>query len=186
MLTFALAGCGGAEKPTPKNFTKILNAYHANNPQCIVAAVDIDKDGSAGPLRIARAERPSSMDRLSKAGLMTRTERIVGTPPKNQAFYQATPLGLAKLEPSTFGGDVMKACFGNREVVEILEISEPALKKDALITTVKYTFTMQNTQDWAKTQVMKDGFAQLKFDMKDGGNQRTEDLVKTDKGWRVE
>lgn len=172
--------------PNDKTFTKALNAYHAQNPQCIVAAVDITEEGKAGPLRIARAERPSSMDRLSKAGLMTRTERIVGTPPKNQAFYEVTPLGRASLEPSSFGGDVMKACFGTRTVKDIISFTEPVEKDGTTSTSVTYSFTMKNAPEWANAAVMQEGFRQLEFDMMPGGNQRSEDLVKTNKGWVVQ
>lgn len=169
LLAALVAGCSTANKPTPENFTKVINAWYAEHSDCLFP------HGQTFPYEVAPGagskEQKQQMDSLTDAGLLTRLEDRsihVDRYSLNAAGNRFAP----------------RFCYGQRSVSNLDSFTPPAPHNGFTESTVTYHYTMMNVPVWARTDKVEAAFPQL---AKDLANNPTDQitLATVGAGWQV-
>jgi hypothetical protein len=169
VLLALVGGCSSANKATPENFTKVINAWYADHSDCLFP------HGQEFPYEVAPGtgakEQKQQMDSLTDAGLTTRLEDRsihVDRYSLNAAGNRFAP----------------RFCYGQRSVTSIDSFTPPAPHNGFTETTVTYHYTMSNVPVWAKTDQIKAAFPQLAKDLADNPSDQVT-LATVGAGWQV-
>lgn len=162
-------GCSNANKPTAENFTKTINAWFQDRPDCLFPG------GRRFPYEVAPGkgakEAKEQMDSLMTAGLLKRLEDR----DLHVDSYTLTPAGN-RAAPAF--------CYGHREVTAIDGFTPPAPRNGFNETDVSYHYQMLNVPVWAKTDEVIKAFPQLAKDLGDSPSDKIT-LATVGAGWQV-
>jgi hypothetical protein len=169
-LALFLGGCSNSEnKPTPENFTKTINAWYQDRPDCLFPG------GRHFPYEVAPGkdakQSKAQMDSLMDAGLLKRLEDR----DLHVDSYSLIPAG-ERAAP--------KFCYGHREVTSIVNSTPPGPHNGFTETTVTYHDQMLDVPVWAKTPQVMAAFPDLAKDLSDSPTDQIT-LATVGAGWQV-
>lgn len=169
-LALGMMACTGYKSPSPENFIRAINAYYAENDDCLYpSALHFPYEIHAHELSPAKIK---GLDALAKAGLLQRgVERDIQV-----TRYSLTPYASGRVTG--------RFCYGHREVTAIESSTPPATNNGQQTTQVTYHYKMMDVPGWAQSDDMKAAFPALAKDTSDQP-QDTIQLVLTVNGWRV-
>lgn len=164
-----LGGCNNENKPNAENFTKVINAWFQDRPDCLFPG------GRRFPYEVAPGtgakQAKQQMDSLMTAGLLKRLEDR----DLHVDSYSLTPIGN-RAAPAF--------CYGHREVTSIEGFTPPGPRNGFTETTVTYHYQMLDVPVWAKTDEVKKAFPQLSKDLGDSPSDQIT-LATVGAGWQV-
>jgi hypothetical protein len=156
-LLFLLGGCSTANKPTPENFMKTLNAYYQERNDCLFP------QGRHFPYEVAPGtdarQGKAQMDSLTNAGMFTRLEDL----DLHVDSYSLTPIGQ-RYAP--------RFCYGHRNVTSIESFTPPSPRNGFTETDVTYHYSEADVPVWARTPAIVAAFPQLKKDLSDSSTDK--------------
>ena len=120
VLLIPATGCNSGSKATPENFTKTINSYFLEHPDCLLANIHF-------PYETTDKENTKQMDSLAKALLLKKEEEMS----IHASRYTVTEVG-ARYAP--------RFCYGHREVTSIDSFTPPAVSNGFNHTTVTYHY----------------------------------------------
>ena len=169
-LALFLGGCSNSEnKPTPENFTKVINAWFQDRPDCVFP------EGRHFPYEVAPGkdakQSKAQMDSLMDAGLLKRLEDRdlhVDSYSLNPAGERAAP----------------RFCYGHREVTSIVSSTPPGPHNGFTETTVTYRYQLLDVPVWAKTEQVRAAFPAVAKDLSDSPTDQIT-LATVGAGWQV-
>lgn len=162
-------GCSNGNKPTAENFTKTINTWYQDRPDCLFAG------GRRFPYEVApgagQKQSKQQMDSLMTAGLLKRLEDR----DLHVDSYSLTPVGN-RFAPAF--------CYGHREVTSIEGFTPPGPHNGFTESTVTYHYQMLDVPVWARTDEVKAAFPQLAKDLSDSPSDQIT-LATVGAGWQV-
>ncbi|WP_051882334.1 hypothetical protein [Parvularcula oceani] len=193
----ALSACAEGERDETAQYTAALNAYYADNPECVRVGRPVDDDGVVFKVMEAEASQnreTAKLDALVSAGLLTVRTVDIETPdfrtgntvPEAERRYVLTEMGRAALAPQALAGrgrrGASQFCYGHREVTAVLRSTEPADAVGAKVTSVTYSYELSYVADWASRDAVRAAFPGI-WVAADGPAEDTDELVLTNEGW---
>ena len=164
-LVLSSIGCNSKAKPTPENFTKTVNAYFSERPDCLFSGIRF-------PYATADAQITKQMNSLVKAQLLESSfEYAVHT-----TRYTVTSVGT-RYAP--------RFCYGHR-IVSFIDNFQPPAKGPSGFpeTKVSFHYTLEDVPVWAKSQGILDAFPDIAEKINHGGDGSLS-LAQTMAGWQV-
>jgi hypothetical protein len=131
LLLAPVSACNSGTKATPENFTKTINSYFLDHPDCLLANIHF-------PYETSDKDSTKQMDTLVKANMLAKSEEMS----IHASRYTPTDAG-ARYAP--------RFCFGHREVTNIDSFTPPAVSNGYNHTTVIYHYEMKEVPVWAKS-----------------------------------
>ena len=157
-------GCNSKTKPTPENYTAVLNAYYVEHRECLLADVKF-------PYETGEGESGKQMQALAVAKLVEGAK----DPGLKVARYTLTPAGV-RVGPHF--------CYGHRVVTSIDGSTPPAVANGFTETVVDYTYKVEDVAVWAKTPEVLAAFP--KMAAQTGGETKAKaTLALSGVGWSV-
>jgi hypothetical protein len=167
IILFFLAGtvgCNSKTKPTPENFTKALNAYFPEHPDCLLP-------GMRFPFETSDPAKVKQMNSLVKATLLE--------------VHQEASIHVSRYTVTTTGTRYApRFCYGYRSVSSIDSSTPPAVVNGFPQVQVTYHYTMQNVPIWAKSADVQLAFPALAAATSGHASDRAT-LAQTMAGWQV-
>jgi hypothetical protein len=185
-----LAACDDSQKADKVTFGEVLQGYYDLHPVCaaipLTFPAELRSDGDAA--------RKRQLEPLVTAGLIS-----VATIQKNElpASGQGQAVDYLRYTPSAAGEKVVRKgansflggtdiCFARRKVVKIDSFTEPADAAGVKMSQVTYDYELKDVESWATGPEIAAGLPQIGAVLTKPGNQATDVLVQTDKGWKHE
>jgi hypothetical protein len=169
-LALSLTACNSYKAASPENFTRAINAYYAENDDCLYpSALHFPYEVQAHELSPGQVK---ALDALTTAGLLKRGEEK----DIQVKRYSLTPYGSSRVTG--------RFCYGHRQVTSIDSSTPPATVNGQQTTQVTYHYKMMDLPGWAQSDDMRATFPALAKDTADQP-QDTVRLVLTVNGWRV-
>jgi hypothetical protein len=164
-LLATAAGCHKKSDPTPENFTKGLNAYFLQHPDCLFP------DPPRFPYETSDPEKTKQMNTLVESQLLkVSVERDI-----HVSRYTPTPAG-ERLAP--------KFCYGHRVVTSIDSFTPPTTRNGFPESDVTYHYKVEDVPIWANTAAVRAVFPRFASEI--GGNATDKaTLAATITGWQV-
>ncbi len=169
LLALGLGGCNGKKTAASNvNFQRAINAYfYTGRDECLFpTAYKFPNE-----VKVGEKDEMKSMDALSKAGLLTRTE--------DGAFklvrYALTPLGTRATG---------RFCYGHRDVTSVDSFTPLHAVEGRKATEVTYHYRMVDVPVWAQDAGIQKAFPEMA--RKIGGNAEGKTTVMSAyEGWEV-
>jgi hypothetical protein len=169
LLMIAIGGCTRKKtEASNENFKRAINAYFYNHrDECLFTTARKFPD----EVKVHEKDEMKTMDALSKAGLLKRTE--------DGAFqlvrYELTPLG-------TRGSG--RFCFGHRDVTAVDSFTPLRVEDKRKASDVTYHYRIVDAPVWAQDENLKKQFPELA--RKTNGNAEGKTTVMSAyEGWEV-
>ena len=169
LLMVAIGGCTRKKtEASNENFQRAINAYFYNHrDECLFTTARKFPD----EVKVHEKDEMKSMDALSKAGLLTRTE--------DGAFqlvrYELTPLGTRATG---------RFCFGHRDVTSVDSFTPLRIEDKRKASDVTYHYRIVDAPVWAQDENLKKQFPELA--RKTSGNAEGKTTVMSAyEGWEV-
>lgn len=160
-----LGGCTTKSSPTPENYTKALNTYFADRPECLLP------DGPRFPLETTDPGKTRQLNALASAKLLeVKEEKSI-----HVSRYTLTPAGQ-RMAP--------RFCYGHREIVSIDGSTPPAQANGFPETQVAYTYKIVDVPVWAKDADVQAAFPDAARAMNSTSTGKIT-LARTMAGWSV-
>ena len=178
-------------------FTAALNAYYADNPECVRVGRPADEDGVVAEIKLSLLNRDPDLpklDALAQAGVLTvqdvevETPGQLGLPSTREAVrrYTLTSEGEVSLRAETgrrdFRRGATELCYGHREVASVLRSMQPPQATGEHVASVAYAYQLNSVADWARYEAVAAAFPTVSRSI-DGPNEDTDELVLTSDGW---
>ena len=202
-----LAGCSDSKKASDGNFKKAIDAYLVKKPMCINAPTSDtrpagqEKGASPFPAYVAMPTAPAgqsnfedrtrSFDALVKSGLASTSTGTIesdsswgGSKTKLAVkIYNLTEQGqkafVKSPDGNPYGNDF---CYGTPAVSEVTQFTEPSAAFGATMSSVAYTYHVNDQAGWATNPAMVEAFPILKQATGDKLEGKTT-VVLTNNGW---
>ena len=178
-------------------FAAALNAYYADNPECVRVADPADEAGVIAEIMqadIKRDRRVSRLEALVDIGLLevrvadVEVETFRQSDPTTAAArqYVLTDDGRGALQPAEKASRGRRAatafCYGHRQVDAIKTATEPADALGVRTVNVRYAYELADVPGWALSARMADAFPEI-ASTAEGLQEGSAELVLTDRGW---
>ena len=158
-------GCNTKTKATPENFTKAVNAYFLERPECLFPNLRF-------PYATSDPTETKQMDSLVRSRLLESSyESAVKT-----TRYRVSRTG-ERFAP--------RFCYGHREVSSIDHFTPPQTGPSGFPeTTVDYRYTLKDVPVWAQSSDIAKSFPKMEKSTTAGGTDKIT-LAQTLAGWQV-
>ncbi len=158
------SGCNSETSPTPENFTKALNTYFLEHPDCLLVDMRF-------PYETSDPAKTKQLNTLVKSQLLdVSVETAI-----HASRYTVTAAGT-RYAP--------RFCFGHREITSIDGSTPPVVANGFKQSQVTYHYTMQDTPVWAKSADVLAAFPTLAL-ATSGQATGKATLSQTIAGWEV-
>lgn len=196
-----LAACGNNPKAANKgNFKTSLNAHFENNKECFRFGRGITEKGYIIEIRDFKPKQKSKRltdkeyyDGFMDLGLLERetfTRRDIslmpGRPGKELQYFGYKLTDAANAYLPTEGGKNLKEthlCYATRNVVNVLNFTEPAEQIGATVSRVDYSYTLQDIAPWANSPIITARYPQVTEQLAKDTLKDNDDLILTNNGW---
>jgi hypothetical protein len=180
-----LAACGSQREVSKRNFQRIVQT-HLDGKDNAVCIGDLSKKFPYEEERSSSsAARLKSLDALSYAGLIKRTEtetEKTTSKGKTRAVtvlgYDLTETGKQYYREGTPGG----FCFGQTKIQSVDLYTEPADAMGVKLAQVYFTYKLENIPDWVRSPALKTVEPEL-IENLDKDQKGKVVLVLTSEGW---
>ncbi|WP_035349073.1 hypothetical protein [Edaphobacter aggregans] len=164
-IVLPVVGCNSKTKPTPANFTQVLNSYFLEHPECLFSGVRF-------PYATSDPDMTKQLNTLVKSKMLESSyESSVHT-----TRYTVAPAG-SRYAP--------RFCYGHRTISTIDSFTPPAKGATGFPEThVAYHYTIQDTPVWAKSPDVLAAFPEMASALANGGSGQAT-LAQTLAGWQV-
>ena len=165
MIFAFVVGCNTKTKATPENFTKTINTYFQERPECLLSGVHF-------PYATSDPALTKQLNTLVKTQLLESSyESAVRT-----TRYTVTKTG-ARYAP--------RFCYGHRVVSSIDSFTPPAKGATGFPEThISYHYTLTDVPVWVKTSEVIGAFPDMAVATTSGGSGQVT-LAQTIAGWQV-
>lgn len=165
VILLAIVGCNSKTKATPENFTKTINTYFQERPECLFSGLHF-------PYATSDPAITKQLNTLVKTLLLESSyESAVRT-----TRYTVTKTGT-RYAP--------RFCYGHRVVGSIDSFTPPAKGATGFPEThVIYHYTLTDVPVWAKTSDVVNAFPEMGIATTSGGSGKIT-LAQTLAGWQV-
>jgi hypothetical protein len=138
-LLVAASACDSKTKPTPANFTAVLNAHFLEHPECLLPNAPHFPYETGDPVELKQ------MNALVDAQLLTvSSEQTIRV-----SRYDTTPAG-ARVAP--------RFCYGHRVITTIDSFTPPAPANGFPETQVSYHYKIEDIPVWADSAGVRAAF----------------------------
>ena len=192
-----LSGCKNPQKSNEANFKAAINEYLIKHGKtCIPISRPFPFDipianlnETAGPV--------TEMAALERVGLLhsTNTTAVVhgmldalrgSRPPQAVKRYEMSSDGQKYFQQyQTAIGQSDGFCYGQKEVNSIVKWDELVKQGDSSVTSVTYTYRIENQADWARQPDVERAFPIIKMTLDQAGTNQTAEAHLTNKGWEI-
>lgn len=186
-----LAGCSDAMDANKTNFENVLNKTLAEDPVCFGISI-LGDNMSKFPVTyskraLAYAHNTKNLNQFIKTGLVSSETVTLEAKTHWGGSQTGTKYDLTEMGKKYFVEDsyLSRFCYGNKVLNEIIEYTEPAETGGVKVSTVKYSYIVEDIPDWAKNDYLKNI-------VKEALNSRDEPikdetvLYLTNKGWSTD
>jgi hypothetical protein len=158
-------GCNSKTKPTPANFTQVLNTYFLEHPECLFSGIRF-------PYATSDPVMTKQLNTLVKSQLLESSyESAVRT-----TRYTVARAGT-RYAP--------RFCYGHRAVNSIDSFTPPGKGASGFPEThVTYHYTVEDAPVWAKSSDVVAAFPEMANALANGGSGQAT-LAQTLAGWQV-
>ncbi|WP_024302910.1 ubiquitin-associated-like domain-containing protein [Pseudogulbenkiania sp. MAI-1] len=187
-LMVALTGCSDPKAASNDNFSKAINAYFEANPACLYVT------NKTLPLKVWSGPHSYDMnvhslpqlDALAKVGLLTVTETQEasgsGLMKANRTYRTYALTDKGQKSYATWGKQNKGFCYGQLEVVDVTNFTEPSPLMGVTVSQVNYSFRVKEAADWSQDPAVKAAYG--KEVVPQGETVKgTTIMVKTGEGW---
>jgi hypothetical protein len=186
VLLVLAPSCSDPRKPSEKNFRVAIQAYlDASYPKCILmGSFPVDTP------ELDLSNMSPALEALKDAGVLTSREKsrrtaggFFGEKKKTQVLstYDLTSEGRKSYDPNA-GKGRGGICIGKARVIDIARFTEPADFLGSRISSVTYTFAVENLPPWAHNAAVAKAFHQVE-QWNNSPLQASDVVVLTNKGW---
>lgn len=181
----ALAACGSQREVSKRNFQRIIQTHldGKDNAQCI------SDQSKKFPFEEERnstsAARLKSLDALSYAGLLKRTETEVEKTSSKGKTRTVTVLSYDLTETGKqyhHEGPSSGFCFGKTRLQSVDLYTEPADAMGIKVARVYYTYRLEDVPEWVRSPALKNVEPEL-IENLDNDQKGVSVLVLTSEGW---
>jgi len=190
-----LGACSSPKDANEKNFKAAIQDYLSQDQACMrifdrrdeLPTIQVKSNRYNDDLRI------KTFDALVSYGIFTveKNEEEGNNSVKRHKVksYTLTDKGkeFVQVKNTSYSGDTNELCYGEYEVVDIENFTEPTIHPflGAKTSDVQFTYKAKNVADWAKSDVLKNLYKNVKKDInsKDEAIQDSNVLVLTNNGW---
>ncbi len=160
------AGCHSPSDPSPKNFTKGLDKYLLDHPDCLY------KTALRFPYETSDKDEQRQLDTLVANKLLEK-----GTEPA---------IHITRYSVSDYGQkSAPRFCYGFRHVTGITSFTPPAKAASGFNQSkVTYTYSLQDTPVWAKSAGVMAAYPE-EAKAVSADSQATIEMAQTGVGWQV-
>ncbi len=190
-----LAACSSPKDANKANFSEAINKYYAQQKVCINTGSRFPREVS----ELAWSNEKSTfelLDEFVSVGLLSveNSEKTIPASRSNKemrtvrsATYTLTEKGEKFSAPEQLLSR-QRFCYGEAEVVEITNFTEPEeiMYVEVTASEVNYTYQVNNIADWAKnSELLKERFKEITIDINSAKQPIKEKaaLVLTNEGW---
>ncbi|GHT85525.1 hypothetical protein AGMMS49960_19810 [Betaproteobacteria bacterium] len=180
-----LAACGSERDVSKRNFHRIIQAHLDGKDNAVCISGQSKKFPFEEERNSTSATRLKSLDALSYAGLLKRTETEVektSSKGKTRAVtvlsYDLTETGRQYHHEGPSGG----FCFGKTRIQTVDLYTEPADAMGIKVARVYYTYKLEDVPDWVRSPALKNVEPTLIGNL-DNHQKGVSVLVLTSDGW---
>jgi len=186
-LALPLAGCSDPKAASDDNFKSALQGWFDTNPVCTTLV-------AMGKVPIVR-EVPNHVDEAKldlavNAGLLSvesfREVPRFATKPADFRRYTPTDTGKDAIRANDTGLGGVQLCFARRNVVEVVNWTEPGDVMGLRATQVRYRYRLDDIAPWTQTADMRAAFPQLAKALDTPEGEDKASLILTNEGWAHE
>jgi hypothetical protein len=160
-----IAGCNTKTKATPENFTKAINSYFLDRPECLFPNIRF-------PYATADAEETKQMNALVRSRLL-------------ESSYESAVKTTRYTVSRTGERFAPRFCYGHREVSSIDSFTPPKAGPSGFPETeINYRYQLKDVPVWAQASDIADAFPKMKQVTTAGGSDKIT-LAQTLAGWQV-
>lgn len=188
-VLLAITSCSDSKTANNKNFEAAINKTLTKNN---LACITIDKPFPVDVIADTETQYPeyAELEALKKVGLVTSNDiqkpmsNFFGPPTVRKVHeYQLTP-EAKKIAQNNRGIYETNLCYANVVVDKIIKWTEPAAAFGQTLTTVTYTYKLENMANWAKNTEVSKAFPEIAQAINgDAKEQQNQDLILTNVGW---
>ncbi|RZU40005.1 hypothetical protein [Edaphobacter modestus] len=160
-----IAGCNTKTKATPENFTKAINTYFLDRPECLFPNIRF-------PYATADAAETKQMNALVRSRLL-------------ESSYESAVKTTRYTVSRTGERFAPRFCYGYREISAIDSFTPPKTGPSGFPETeINYRYQFKNVPVWAQASDIADAFPKMKQATTTGGADKIT-LAQTLAGWQV-
>ena len=164
-IVFPVLGCNSKAKPTPANFTQVLNSYFLDHSECLFSGIHF-------PYATSDPSMTKQLNTLVKSQMLESSY---------ESAVQTTRYTVARAGSRY----APRFCYGHRAVSAIDSFTPPAKGASGFPEThITYHYTIQDTPVWAKSPDVLAAFPQMANAITNGGSGQAT-LAQTLAGWQV-